>query len=76
MEEARWFMWFGPPERNTLRPRREYCCIAVSYSSLPLSLGGLGPKELIWNRWLPGLFIAQGKVVTKRPRPDMWPGSG
>jgi hypothetical protein len=31
MEEARWtrgFTWFGLPERNTLRPRRE-CCIAV-----------------------------------------------
>jgi hypothetical protein len=22
-------MWFGPPERNNLRPREILCCIAV-----------------------------------------------
>jgi hypothetical protein len=29
-EGTRWFTWFGPPERNTLRPREnESCCIVV-----------------------------------------------
>jgi hypothetical protein len=36
---ARGFTWFGPPKRNTLRPREnESCCIAVCYSSLGLNL--------------------------------------
>jgi hypothetical protein len=26
---TRWFTWFGPPERNTLRPRENGSCIGV-----------------------------------------------
>jgi hypothetical protein len=36
---ARGFTWFEPPERNTLRSRKnESCCIIVCYSSLGLNL--------------------------------------
>jgi hypothetical protein len=36
------FMWFGLPERNTLRPRENGNCIAVCCSSVGLALGDLG----------------------------------
>jgi hypothetical protein len=36
---TRGFTWFGPPERNTLRPREnESCCITVCCSSPGLNL--------------------------------------
>jgi hypothetical protein len=48
MEKAQWiwwFMWFGPPERNTLHPQSECCCIDVCCSSLELTL----PKRASLN---------------------------
>jgi hypothetical protein len=36
------FMWFRPPERNTLRPRENGSFIAVCCSSVGLALGCLG----------------------------------
>jgi hypothetical protein len=36
-------MWFGPPERNTLRPRAILCCIAIgSLKALVMPLVALG----------------------------------
>jgi hypothetical protein len=67
-------MWFGLPERNTLRPWRECCCIVVCCSSPEFNLNGLALKELVWSELvsskccLPGPFIAQGQAVTLRPK--------
>jgi hypothetical protein len=35
------FTWFGPLERNTLRPRENVSYIAVCYSNIGLALGAL-----------------------------------
>jgi hypothetical protein len=47
-EGTRWtrgFTWFGPLQRNTLRPRKNGSCIAVCYSSVGLALLELGLRE-------------------------------
>jgi hypothetical protein len=41
------FTWFGPPERNTLRPRENGSCIIVCSSSVGLALGYLGFNLII-----------------------------
>jgi hypothetical protein len=33
---TRWFTWFGPPERNTLRPRENWVVLCSSMSCLSL----------------------------------------
>jgi hypothetical protein len=73
MEKARWtrwFTWFGPPERNTLRPRRE-CCIAVSVLFKPGVQ--LSSFQLVWIWWLPVLLQHKAGQLQEDPGPDMWP---
>jgi hypothetical protein len=55
-----WFMWFGPSERNTIRPWREwvYCC--VCWSSLELNL----PKRVCLFLSSVWPFIVKGQIVT------------
>jgi hypothetical protein len=69
----RGFTWFGPPERNTLRPRVNgvvLLCLSVRLKSLSVSSS---PPS--WR--LPGPFIAQGRAVTVRPHgPTGGPGAG
>jgi hypothetical protein len=36
------FMWFGPPECNTLHPRENGSCIIVCYSNIAWLLVALG----------------------------------
>jgi hypothetical protein len=59
---TRWFMWFGPPKRNTLRPRESYCIDWCVSFKLALHL-----LEWTWT-WLLLMsthpFIAQGWVAT------------
>jgi hypothetical protein len=60
MERARWtwwFMWFGPLERNTLRPQ-ESCCIVVFFK-----------LALHWSEWTSTSYShhppnLKGRVVT------------
>jgi hypothetical protein len=58
-----WFMWFGPPEHNTLRPRENWVVLCSSMPYLSLSF-----YSTLWKWRLPGPFIAQGQVVTMKPR--------
>jgi hypothetical protein len=54
-------MWFGPPERNTLRPQENWVVLLKHVClSLPFRLSSV-------KRCLPGPFIAQGWVITMRP---------
>jgi hypothetical protein len=43
----RGFIWFRPPDHNTLRPLREYCCIVVSCSSIELNLSERTYPEIV-----------------------------
>jgi hypothetical protein len=65
---TRGFTWFGPPERNTLRPRENGVvlpCLSARLRSSFLCV------------CLPGPFIAQGRAVTVRPHgPIGGPGAG
>jgi hypothetical protein len=38
-DEDERFTWFRPPERNTIRPRKNESCIAVCCLSIGLTLG-------------------------------------
>jgi hypothetical protein len=61
---TRGFTWFGPPERNTLRPRVN----GVVLLCLSVRLKSRGPPLFSCVCWrLPGPFIAQGRAVTVRP---------
>jgi hypothetical protein len=51
-------MWFGPPERNTLRPQENG--VVLLKPALPEPAFLFAPKK----RRLPELFIAQGRAVT------------
>jgi hypothetical protein len=83
-EGIRWtrgFTWFGPPERNTLRPRVNGVVLLCLSARLRSSL--LSPCVSVCvcvcvSSWrLPGPFIAQGRVVTVRPHgPTGGPGAG
>jgi hypothetical protein len=75
-EGIRWtrgFTWFGPPERNTLRPRVN----GVVLLCLSVRLKSQGPFLCVRSWRLPGPFIPQGRVVTVRPHgPTGGPGAG
>jgi hypothetical protein len=65
-EEIRWtrgFTWFGPPDRNTLRPRVN----GVVLLCLSIRLKSRGPFLCVCPWRLPGPFIVQGGAVTVRP---------
>jgi hypothetical protein len=75
-EGIRWtrgFTWFGPPERNTLRPRVNgivLLCLSVQLKS-PSVCSSSRP----WR--MPGPFIAQDRAVTVRLHgPTGGPGAG
>jgi hypothetical protein len=75
-EGIRWtrgFTWFGPPERNTLRPRvKEVLLLYLSVRLKSLSVSSSPSRS--WR--LPGPFIAQGRAVTVRPHgPTGGPGA-
>jgi hypothetical protein len=78
-ERIRWtrgFTWFGPPERNTLRPRENevvLLCLSARLRSLFVYL-----CVCVCVSWrLSGPFIAQGRAVTVRPHgPTGGPGAG
>jgi hypothetical protein len=58
-EETQWtqgFMWFGPPECNTLRPQENVSCIAVCYSNVGLALSELGLREPPHTGIYPGIL--------------------
>jgi hypothetical protein len=60
---TRGFTWFGPPERNALRPwvnRVVLLCLSVQLKSPSVCSS---PRP--WR--LPGPFIAQGRAATVRP---------
>jgi hypothetical protein len=63
-------MWFGPPERNTLRPRVKgvvLLCLSVRLRSslFSLSVHACGVPEFVpCDCRLPGPYIAQGRAVT------------
>jgi hypothetical protein len=68
---TRRFTWFGPPERNTLRPRVKgvvlLCLSARLRSSLfspSVRACGVPPEFVPCDCRLPGPFIAQGRAVT------------
>jgi hypothetical protein len=69
IRSIRGFTWFGPLERNILRPRVNgvlLVCLSVRLKSLSVRP---------WR--LPGPFIAQGRAVTVRPHgPTGGPGDG
>jgi hypothetical protein len=54
-------MWFGLPERNTLRPRENR--IVLLKPALPEH--GFLSAPMKWR--MPEPFIAQGRTVTLRP---------
>jgi hypothetical protein len=64
---TRGFMWFWPPERNTLRPRVNgvvLLCLSVRLKSP----GAFLCVCVCVGSWcLPGPFIAQDRAVTVRP---------
>jgi hypothetical protein len=80
-EGIRWtrgFTWFGPPERNTLRPRVNgvvLLCLSVRLKS-PCPFSCVSVR--LQSPWrLPGPFIAQGRAVIVRPHdPTGGPGAG
>jgi hypothetical protein len=66
---TRWFTWFGPSERNTLRPQENWVILYSSLSCLSIFF-----FLTSWKWRLSGPFIAQGRVVyNELPRPDRWP---
>jgi hypothetical protein len=70
---TRGFTWFGPPERNTLRPRVN----GVVLLCLSVRLKSRGPLCVCILGVCPGPFIAQGRAVTVRPHgPTGGPGAG
>jgi hypothetical protein len=75
---TRGFTWFGPSERNTLRPRVN----EVVLMCLSIRLKSRDPLRVCvfvhLRSWcLPGPFIPQGRVVTVRPHdPTDDPGAG
>jgi hypothetical protein len=54
-------MWFGPPERNTLRPRENGVVLLKS----SLTRVSLSPGNTLR---LPEPFIAQGQTITTSPK--------
>jgi hypothetical protein len=58
---TRRFTWFGPPERNTLRPRENGVVLLKFALTEPAFLSA--PEK--WR--LPEPFIAQGRAVTMSP---------
>jgi hypothetical protein len=62
------FMWFGPPERNTLRPRVKgvvLLCLSARLRSSLFSPSVRACVEFVPRDCrLPGPFIAQGRAVT------------
>jgi hypothetical protein len=65
---TRGFTWFGPPERNTLRPWVNgvvLLCLSVRLKSPSAFLSVCVCVSV--SRCLPGPFIAQGRAVTVRP---------
>jgi hypothetical protein len=71
---TRRFTWFGPPERNTLRPWVKgvvLLCLSARLRSSLFSLSahvcGVRPGSVPHDCRLPGPFIAQGRAVTGRP---------
>jgi hypothetical protein len=81
---TRGFTWFGPPERNTLRPRVKgvvLLCLSARLRSSLFSLSarvcGVRPGSVPCDCRLPGPFIAQGRAVTGRPHGSTGgPGAG
>jgi hypothetical protein len=64
------FTWFGPPERNTLRPRENGVILLKPALPEPAFLSASLDRLIFFDpmkRCLPGPFIAQGRVVTMRP---------
>jgi hypothetical protein len=74
------FMWFGPPERNTLRPWVKGVVLLCLSARLRSLLFSPSERVCVWSfcSWrLPGPFIAQGRAVTVRPHgPTGGPGAG
>jgi hypothetical protein len=54
------FMWFGPSEHNTLRPRENW--VVLLKPALPVWAWNFFPTPVKWC--LPEHFIAQGQAVT------------
>jgi hypothetical protein len=70
---TRGFTWFGPLERNILRPRVN----GVVLLCLSVRLKSRGPFLCVCPWRLLGPFIAQGRAVTVRPHgPTGGPGAG
>ena len=58
-DEHEGFKWFGPPERNTLRPLRElYCDMCVCVVSIGSESFATRPQPFIAQGW--------GKFTTAR----------
>jgi hypothetical protein len=81
-EGIRWtqrFTWFGPPERNTLRPQVKgvvLLCLSARLRS-PFVSPSVRASFVPCDCRLPGPFIAQGRAVTGRPHgPTGGPGAG
>jgi hypothetical protein len=69
------FMWFGPPERNTLRPRENGSCIIVCCSSVGLALGypEFGLRILTS---VVAFYSTRLQRLHYDLRPDRWPQGG
>jgi hypothetical protein len=47
---TRWFTWVGPPERNTLRPRKNWVVLCSSLPCLSLFCFSTDPHEEVFTR--------------------------
>jgi hypothetical protein len=76
---TRRFTWFGPPGRNTLRPRVKgvvLLCLSARLRSSLFSPSVRACSSVPCDCRLPGPFIAQGPAVTGRPHdPTGGPGA-
>jgi hypothetical protein len=66
IRRTRGFTWFGPPERNTLRPQVNgvvLLCLSARLRSLLFS-SSVHACGVVCDCRLPGPFIAQGRAVT------------
>jgi hypothetical protein len=66
------FMWFEPPERNTLRPRENESCITVCCSSVGLALGCPGFSLSILMS-IATFYIIRLQWLHCDLGPDRWP---
>jgi hypothetical protein len=77
IRRTRGFTWFGPPERNTLRPRVNgvvLLCLSARLRSLPFSLSvcvcGVHPLQLSSAQTF---YSLRPDSYREAPWPDRWP---